>query len=75
MGNYISSETEFNYIVTQLSNKLDNILNILSEIKNYIFIDTIKDEEDNNNININIIMKDIDADGFTWDDYEVNHIQ
>jgi hypothetical protein len=74
MGNLISSESEFNYIVNNLSEKLDNIYIMLIDIKKYIMLDSNK-EEVTNITNINIIMNDIDQNGFIWDDYEINNIE
>jgi len=73
MGNLISPESELNHIVNQLSDKLDNIFIMLTDIKKYIFFES-KKEEVTNITNINIIMNEIDEPGFSWDSYEVKNI-
>jgi hypothetical protein len=73
MGNLISPESDLNHIVNQLSDKLDNIFRMLIDIKKYIFFES-KKEEVNNITNINIIMNEIDVDGFIWDTYEVKNM-
>ena len=74
MGNLISSESEFNYIVNNLTQKLENIFSMLIDIKKYIMLDSNK-EEVTNITNINIVMNEIDTDGFTWDNYELKNIE
>jgi hypothetical protein len=74
MGNIISGETEFNYIINELNQKLENIFSMLIDVKKYIVLD--KEQPEKTNItNINIIMNSIDQDGFIWDDYEVRNMQ
>ena len=74
MGNIISGETEFNYIINELNQKLENIFSMLIDVKKYIVLD--KEQSEKTNItNINIIMNSIDQDGFIWDDYEVRNMQ
>ena len=76
MGGIISSEFEINYIINKLNEKLDNIYETINYIKSFIITQNIKNKENNesNIININIVMNEIDKDGFTWDDYEVRSI-
>ena len=76
MGGIISSEFEINYIINKLNEKLDNIYETINFIKSFIITQNIKNKENNesNIININIVMNEIDKDGFTWDDYEVRSI-
>ena len=74
MGNIISGEAEFNYIINELNQKLENIFSMLIDVKKYIVLD--KEQSEKTNItNINIIMNSIDKDGFIWDDYEVRNMQ
>ena len=74
MGNIISGEAEFNYIINELNQKLENIFSMLIDVKKYIVLD--KEQSEKTNItNINIIMNSIDQDGFIWDDYEVRNMQ
>ena len=73
MGNIISGEAEFNYIINELNQKLENIFSMLIDVKKYIVLD--KEQSEKTNItNINIIMNSIDQDGFIWDDYEVRNM-
>ena len=76
MGGIISSEFEINYIINKLNEKLDNIYETINFIKSFVITQNIKNKENNesNIININIVMNEIDKDGFTWDDYEVRSI-
>jgi hypothetical protein len=76
MGGIISSEFEINYIINKLNEKLDNIYETINFIKSFIITQNINNKENNesNIININIVMNEIDKDGFTWDDYEVRSI-
>ena len=74
MGNIISGEAEFNYIINELNQKLENIFSMLIDVKKYIVLD--KEQSEKTNItNINIIMNEIDQNGFIWDDYEINNIE
>ena len=75
MGNIISGDTEINYIINEFNKKLDNVFSLLIDIKKYIILDKIPEQEKTNITNINIVMKSIDSEGFTWDDYEVRNIK
>lgn len=75
MGNIISGDTEINYIINEFNEKLDNVFSLLIDIKKYIILDKIPEQEKTNITNINIVMKSIDSEGFTWDDYEVRNIK
>ena len=75
MGNIISGDAEINYIINEFNKKLDNVFSLLIDIKKYIILDKIPEQEKTNITNINIVMKNIDNEGFIWDDYEVRNIK
>jgi hypothetical protein len=75
MGNIISGDTEITYIINEFNEKLDNVFSLLIDIKKYIILDKIPEQEKTNITNINIVMKNIDNEGFIWDDYEVRNIK
>ena len=75
MGNIISGDAEINYIINEFNEKLDTMFSILIDIKKYIILDKEPEKEQTNITNINIVMNNIDNDGFIWDDYEVRNIK
>ena len=75
MGNIISGDAEINYIINQFNKKLESMFAILVDIKKYIILDKEEQTPETNITNINIVMNNIDNEGFTWDDYEVRNIK
>ena len=75
MGNIISGDAEINYIINQFNKKLESMFAILVDIKKYIILDKEEQTSETNITNINIVMNNIDNEGFTWDDYEVRNIK
>ena len=75
MGNIISGDAEINYIINEFNKKLDTMFSLLIDIKKYIILDKMPEQENPNITNFNIIMKNIDNDGFIWDDYEIRNIK
>ena len=75
MGNIISGDAEINYIINEFNKKLETMFSLLIDIKKYIILDKIPEPEKTNITNFNIIMKNIDNEGFIWDDYEVRNIK
>jgi hypothetical protein len=75
MGNIISGDAEINYIINEFNKKLDTMFSLLIDIKKYIILDKMPEQEKTNITNFNIIMKNIDNEGFIWDDYEIRNIK
>lgn len=78
MGNYISTDQNVNFIFTTINEKFLLLHKMLLEIKNLVLKKNLEESDNSNTVinNINIIIENYeDKDGFTWDNYEIEHIE
>lgn len=78
MGNYISTDQNVNFIFTTINEKFLLLHKMLLEIKNLVLKKNLEESDNSNTVinNINIIIENYDDEnGFTWDNYEIEHIE
>ena len=78
MGNYISTDQNVNFIFTTINEKFLLLHKMLLEIKNIVLKKNLEESDISNTVinNINIIIENYDdKEGFTWDNYEIEHIE
>lgn len=78
MGNYISTDQNVNFIFTTINEKFLLLHKMLLEIKNLVLKKNLEESDNSNTVinNINIIIENYDdKEGFTWDNYEIEHIE